>query len=340
MRGEKVIKNIFMLIQAIAKLLVAPDKGILAADESNSTIAKRFEKYGIELNEENRRAYRELLFTVPGMENYISGAILFDETIRQKTEDGQTFVELLSGKNVIPGIKVDQGLAPLNDSPVEKVAKGLDGLDERMKEYYKLGAKFSKFRAVFTITDVLPSPECIKQNAEILAEYASVSQNNNIVPIVEPEVLMDGTHDIQRCFEVTKQVLSQVFQELKNKGIQLDSMILKPNMVISGKDAVEQASAKQVAELTIKCLRETVPDEVAGIVFLSGGQSEEFACETLNEINKICSDCPWPLSFSYGRALQASALLAWGGKKENMQKGQDAFLAQAKKVSLAREGKF
>lgn len=329
-----------MSLQAIAKFLVAPDKGILAADESTGTIAKRFDKYGIELKEENRRAYRELLFTAPEMEKYISGVILFDETIRQSTGNGQTFVDLLAEKNVVPGIKMDAGLEPFHDSQIEKVAKGLEGLDERFKEYYQLGARFSKFRAVFTITDSSPSVGCIKKNAEILAEYASISQSNNIVPIVEPEVLMDGDHDIHRCYEVTNQVLSRVFIELKAKGVQLDGMILKPNMVISGTDALEQAVAKQVAELTVKCLKDTVPSEVAGVVFLSGGQSEELACETLNEISKIAADCPWPLSFSYGRALQASALSVWGGKPENVVKGQEAFINQARKVSLARQGKL
>ncbi|MBI4426897.1 MAG: fructose-bisphosphate aldolase class I [Candidatus Magasanikbacteria bacterium] len=329
-----------MSLQEIALQLVAPNKGILAADESTPTIGKRFAKINVENIEENRRIYRELLFTTPNMGEFISGVILYDETIRQRASGGHTFVTVLEKQGVLPGIKVDEGTEALVDSPNEVVTKGLEGLPKRLPEYVNMGAKFCKWRAVIKISADIPTEKCVQINSERLAKYAKLCQQNNLVPIVEPEVLMDGDHTIEKCFEVTKKVLLTVFAELKKAGVAFDSMILKPNMVISGSECVKQAGAKEVAELTVRCLKETVPAEVPGIAFLSGGQSEEFACETLNEINKVSAECPWQLSFSYGRALQASTLMAWGGKSENIKAGQEAFLKQAKLVSLARDGKL
>jgi len=327
-------------LNKIAKQMVAEKKGILAADESTPTIGKRLAKINIENTEDNRKAYRELLFTAPNIGEYISGVILYDETIRQRASDGHTFVTVLEKQGVLPGIKVDEGTEAVADSPDEVVTKGLEGLLERLPEYANMGAKFCKWRALIKIGAGIPTDKCIQINAERLAKYAKLCQQNNLAPIVEPEVLMDGDHTIEKCFEVTKKVLLTVFVELKKVGVAFDGMILKPNMIISGSECAKQASAKEVAEMTVKCLRETVPAEVPGIAFLSGGQSEEFACETLNEINKLSAGCPWQLSFSYGRALQASALKAWGGKSENVKVGQEAFLKQAKLVSLARDGKL
>lgn len=327
-------------LNEIAKQMVAGGKGILAADESTPTIGKRFSKINVENTEANRRAYRELLFTTPNFGEYISGVILFDETIRQRAQDGHTFVTVLENEGVLPGIKVDEGTEALSDSPDEVMTKGLDGLPTRLPEYVNMGAKFCKWRAVIKIGENIPTENCIKINAERLAKYAKFCQENNLVPMVEPEVLMDGDHTIEKCYEVTKKVLQFVFKELKNANVDLTGIILKPNMVISGIDCSVQASVKEVAEMTIKCFKETVPAEVPGITFLSGGQSESQACETLNEINKIAFDCPWRLSFSYGRALQASTLEAWGGKVENISIAQEAFLKQAKRTSLAREGKI
>lgn len=325
----------------IALQMVASGKGILAADESTPTIGKRFAKINVENTEENRRTYRELLFTTPNIGEYISGVILYDETIRQRASDGHTFVTVLEKQGILPGIKVDEGTEAMADSPDEVVTKGLEGLPKRLPEYVSMGAKFCKWRAVIKIgANILPTDKCIQINAERLAKYAKLCQENNLVPIVEPEVLMDGGHTIGKCYEVTKNVLAVVFVELKKAGVALDGMILKPNMVLSGTECEKQADAREVAELTVKCLKETVPAEVPGIAFLSGGQSEEFACETLNEINKLSAGCPWQLSFSYGRALQASALKAWSGKSENVKAGQEAFLRQAKLTSLAREGKL
>ncbi|OGH71483.1 MAG: fructose-bisphosphate aldolase [Candidatus Magasanikbacteria bacterium RIFCSPLOWO2_01_FULL_43_20b] len=332
--------NFMSELNKIAKQMVAEKKGILAADESTPTIGKRLAKINIENTEDNRKAYRELLFTAPNIGEYISGVILYDETIRQRASDGHTFVTVLEKQGVLPGIKVDEGTEAVADSPDEVVTKGLEGLLERLPEYANMGAKFCKWRALIKIGAGIPTDKCIQINAERLAKYAKLCQQNNLAPIVEPEVLMDGDHTIEKCFEVTKKVLLTVFVELKKVGVAFDGMILKPNMIISGSECAKQASAKEVAEMTVKCLRETVPAEVPGIAFLSGGQSEEFACETLNEINKLSAGCPWQLSFSYGRALQASALKAWGGKSENVKVGQEAFLKQAKLVSLARDGKL
>jgi len=324
----------------IAKQMTAPGRGILAADESTPTIGKRFAKINVENTEENRRAYRELLFTAPQMGEYISGVIMYDETIRQRASDGHTFVTVLEKQGVLSGIKVDEGTEPMTDSPDEVVTKGLEGLPLRLPSYVNMGAKFCKWRAVIKIGGHTPTDKCIQINAERLAKYAKLCQENNLVPIVEPEVLMDGSHTAEKCYEVTKNTLTVVFEELKKAGVALDGIILKPNMVLSGTECPKQASAKEIAEFTVKCLKETVPAHVPGIAFLSGGQSEEFACETLNEINKIASDCPWQLTFSYGRALQASTLKAWEGKAENVSEAQKAFLEQAKRVGLARDGKL
>lgn len=327
-------------LQTVAKQLVAHSKGILAADESTGTIGKRFEKIGVENTEDNRRAYRDLLFTATGFSRYISGVILYDETIRQFSLSGAPFVKILNDEGVIPGIKVDLGTVAFKNSPVEKCTIGLDGLATRLKEYYKMGARFAKWRAVFTITNDLPSAELIKQNAHDLAEYAHICQSENIVPIVEPEVLMDGGHTIERCFEVTNQVLTAVFAALKEKKVALSGMLLKPNMVLAGSEASQQPSPNDVAEMTIKCFKAAVPAEVPGIVFLSGGQSEDQSCDTLNSIQKVKGDSPWELSYSYGRALQASALKAWGGKPENVPAAQEAFTNRAKLASLARDGMY
>lgn len=328
-----------MTIENIAKQLVAPKKGILAADESTGTIQKRFDSINLESTEETRQAYRELLFSTEGIEEYISGVILFDETIRQSTQDGVPFSKLLQEKGILPGIKVDMKTHDLAGAPGEKVTEGLDGLRDRLKEYKSLGAAFAKWRAIYSITDELPSDYCVHVNAHALARYAALCQEQGIVPIVEPEVLMDGSHTIGRCYEVTKNVLERVFDELEKQRVDLKGILLKPNMVISGKDAAEQADAKTVAEKTIQCLRETVPEDVPGIVFLSGGQSEAQACENLNAISAM-GDQPWELSFSYGRALQSTALKTWDGKPENIAAAQEAFLHRAKLTSAARAGEY
>lgn len=335
-----ILTNTMTELNNVAKQMVASHKGILAADESTPTIGKRLAKINVENTEDNRRAYRELLFTAPGMGEYISGVIMYDETIRQRASDGHTFVTVLEKQGVLPGIKVDEGTEAMPDSPNEIVTKGLEGLPKRLPEYVNMGAKFCKWRAVIKIGENIPTDKCIQINAERLAKYAKLCQENSLVPIVEPEVLMDGSHTIEKCYEVTKKTLAVVFEELKKAGVALDGIILKPNMVISGTECEKQAGAKEVAELTVKCLKETVPAEVPGIAFLSGGQSEEFACETLNEINKIANDCPWQLSFSYGRALQASALKAWGGNSSNVVEAQGVFLERCRQTSLARDGKL
>ncbi|MFA6427885.1 MAG: class I fructose-bisphosphate aldolase [Candidatus Magasanikbacteria bacterium] len=328
-----------MSLSEIARALVAPGKGILAADESTGTIKKRFDSIGAESTEENRRAYRELLFTAPGVEKYISGVILYDETLRQTTKDGVPFPELLTSKGIIPGIKVDAGTKALTDGSLEKITEGLEGLDERLKEYYELGARFAKWRAVITIGEGIPTDICIEENAKRLAEYALRVQQAHMVPIVEPEVLMDGKHDINTCYDVTKKTLSVVFEELKKVGVDLNGILLKPNMVIPGQD-VPKATPGEIAMKTIKCFQEVVPEQVPGIVFLSGGQSEQEACENLDAINVYAEVKPWQLSFSYGRALQASVLKAWGGKVEQIEAGQQAFLHQAELTSQARLGTY
>ena len=327
-------------LENIAKQMVTPGKGILAADESSGTIKKRFDTINVESTEENRRDYREILFqTKNAMENYISGVILFDETIRQKSKNGSTLVEVISNAGSLPGIKVDTGAKDLAFNSNEKVTEGLDGLRERLIEYYNLGAKFAKWRAVITIESSIPSDLCINTNAHALARYAALCQENEIVPIVEPEVLMDGAHTIDRCYEVTKRTLEVVFSELVAHGVNLKGICLKPNMVIDGTLVTDKSSPKTIAEKTISCFKEVVPEDVPGIVFLSGGQSEIEATENLDQMNKI-GNLPWNLSFSYGRALQASALQAWSGKVENEETASMAFNHRAEMNSLATLGKW
>jgi fructose-bisphosphate aldolase class I len=326
-------------LELTARALVAPGKGILAADESDSTIKKRFDSIEVESTEENRRAYRDLLFTTEGMEEYISGVILFDETLRQKAADGTPFPQLLASKGVIPGIKVDKGAKPLAKAPGETITEGLDGLRERLQEYRELGARFAKWRATYSIGPDIPSDYCIWTNAHALARYAVLCQEQGLVPIVEPEVLMDGDHDIHTSYRVTSKVLFAVFTELHDQRVELEGTLLKPNMVLSGYGAPEQASDDEVAELTIRCFREKVPAAVPGVVFLSGGQSDEEATRRLNAMNAR-GPHPWQLSFSYGRALQAPSLKAWRGKAENVPEAQKAFYRRAKFNSAARSGSY
>jgi len=322
-----------------AKALVAEGKGILAADESDSTIKKRFDSIGVESTEENRRAYRDLLFTTEGVEEYISGVILFDETIRQASAGGTPFPKLLSSKGIIPGIKVDKGAKALALAEDETVTEGLDGLRGRLEEYRDLGARFTKWCAVITIGTSIPSEYCIWTNAHALARYAALSQEAGLVPIVEPEVLMDGDHSIERSFEVTSRTLHAVFTELRDQRVQPEGMLLKPNMVLSGYSASTQADHEEVAHETMRCFYRHVPAAVPGIVFLSGGQSDEDATANLNAMNAI-GPHPWQLSFSYGRALQAPALKAWGGKPENVEAAQRSYYHRAKMNGAARTGMY
>lgn len=320
-----------------AKSLVAPRKGILATDESSKTIQKKFDKIGLTSTPETNLFYRQMFFTTPGIEDYISGVILYDETIRQST-DGKSVAEYLESKGILPGIKVDKGAWKLANFPEEKIIEGLDGLRDRLIEYKELGAKFAKWRVVITIGEEIPTDTCIESNAEALARYAALCQEQDIVPIVEPEVLMDGGHSLEQCQEVTAKTLKAVFEKLKAHKIVLEGMILKPNMVISGKDSLTQANSKEIAQATVETFLEVVPKEVAGIVFLSGGQTPDEATENLKEINLIPGS-PWQLSYSYGRALQDEALKAWAGKQENIEVAQKAFLERSKKVSEARSAK-
>jgi len=322
-----------------ATALVAPGKGILAADESSGTIKKRFDSIKVESTEDNRRAYRDLLFTAPGAEEHISGVILFDETIRQSSHDGTPFPKLLESRGIIPGIKVDTGAKPLAGADGETVTEGLDGLRERLAEYAELGARFAKWRATYSITDVLPSPYCIDVNAHALARYAALCQEANIVPIVEPEVLMDGGHTIERAGVVTTAVQEALFHALFEQRCAFEGLLLKPNMVLSGYDAKQQASDAEVAERTVGCFARTVPAAVPGIVFLSGGQSDEQATSRLNEMNTL-GEHPWQLSFSYGRALQAPALKAWKGDAANVAAAQQAFVHRANLNGAARSGSY
>jgi fructose-bisphosphate aldolase class I len=322
-----------------AKALVAEGKGILAADESTSTIKKRFDSIGLESTEESRRAYRDLLFTTPGVEEYISGVILYDETIRQSALDGTPFPKLLASKGVIPGIKVDLGAKPLALSEGETITEGLDGLRERLKEYYELGARFAKWRGVYSITDSLPSEYCIWTNAHALARYAALCQEAGIVPIVEPEVLMDGTHTVERAYHVTSHVLNALYTELFDQRLDLPGTLLKPNMVLSGYEASNRAGIDEVAEWSLRSYYKHVPAAVPGIVFLSGGQSDEDATAHLNAMNAR-GPHPWKLSFSYGRALQAAAINAWGGKPENVEAAQRAYYHRAKMNSAAQTGTY
>jgi fructose-bisphosphate aldolase, class I len=322
-----------------AEAIVAEGKGILAADESDGTIKKRFDSIGTESTEESRRAYRDLLFTTEGVEEYISGVILFDETIRQSAADGTPFPKVLEAKGIIPGIKVDKGAKPLALAEGETVTEGLDGLRSRLEEYRELGARFTKWRGVISIGKNIPSEYCLWTNAHALARYAALSQEAGLVPIVEPEVLMDGDHSLERSFEVTSRTLHAVFTELRDQRVHPEGMLLKPNMVLSGYDNAEQAAHEQVAEETIRCFKRHVPAAVPGIVFLSGGQSDEDATTNLNAMNAI-GPHPWQLSFSYGRALQAPALKAWGGKEENVEAAQRAYYHRAKMNSAARTGMY
>ena len=319
--------------------LVADGKGVLAADESDGTIRKRFDAIGVESTEDSRRAYREMLFTTRGAEEYISGAILFDETIRQKSSDGTPFPELLASKGIIPGIKVDTGAKPLAHAQGETITEGLDGLRERLEEYRRLGARFAKWRATYSIADDRPSEYCVWTNAHALARYAALCQEAGLVPIVEPEVLMDGPHTIDRSYHVTAHVLNAVYTELFDQRVDVSGMLLKPNMVLSGYDAPDRAGADEVAEWTVRCFLRHVPAAVPGIVFLSGGQSDLEATANLNAMNAR-GPHPWQLSFSYGRALQAPALKAWSGKAENVEAAQRAYFHRARMNGAARTGRY
>ena len=327
-------------LQKVARALVAPGKGILAADESDGTIKKRFDTIDVGSTEENRRAYRDLLFTAPGVEEHISGVILFDETIRQSSADGTPFPELLKSRGIIPGIKVDKGAKALPGAAGEKVTEGLDGLRGRLEEYRALGAGFAKWRAVITIGDAIPSRYCIEANAHALARYAALCVEQGLVPIVEPEVLMDGAHTIERCYEVTARTLQRVFGALFEQRVPLEQILLKPNMVISGSECETQADAARIAELTVRCFRNHVPAAVPGVVFLSGGQSDVEATVNMNEMNKSYPDVPWQISFSYGRALQAPPLQAWRGRAENVTAAQQAFQHRAYCNGKARYGEY
>jgi fructose-bisphosphate aldolase class I len=326
-------------LEETARALVAPGKGILAADESSGTIKKRFDSIGVESTEDSRRAYRDMLFTTDGAADHISGVILYDETIRQSAHDGTPFPKLLESQGVIPGIKVDMGAKDLAHAPGEKITEGLDGLRERLAEYVGLGARFSKWRAVITIGEGIPSEYCLWTNAHALARYAALSQEAGLVPIVEPEVLMDGNHSIETSFEVTSRTLHAVFTELRDQRVHFEQMLLKPNMVLSGYDASGRAGIQEVADQTIRCFRRHVPAAVPGIVFLSGGQTDEDATAHLNAMNAM-GPHPWELSFSYGRALQAPALKAWGGDEASVSAGQAAYLQRAKLNGLARSGSY
>lgn len=326
-------------LAAVAQGIVAPGKGVLAADESFPTIKKRFDAINIESTEENRRLYRELLFTTEGIQEYIGGVITFDETMRHKSADGTPFPELLSSRGIYPGVKVDKGAKNLALCPGEKFTQGLDGLRERLAEYVELGAAFTKWRAVYTIGKDIPSAYGYKVNAFGLAQYAALCQEAGLVPIVEPEVLMDGDHTIERCEEVTTRALQAVFEELFAAGVQLEGILLKPNMILAGKDCPQQASVQEVAEATIRVLKRTVPSSVPGIVFLSGGQTPAQATENLSAMNTI-GGFPWQMSFSYGRALQEETLKSWLGKAENYTEGQKYFYRRAKLNGLARFGEY
>ncbi len=326
-------------LEQTARALVAPGKGILAADESDGTIKKRFDSIGIESTEDTRRAYRDMLLTTEGAADHISGVILYDETIRQSALDGTPFPNLLEAQGVIPGIKVDKGAKDLANASGEKITEGLDGLRERLAEYVQLGARFAKWRAVITIGDGIPSEYCLWTNAHALARYAALSQEAGLVPIVEPEVLMDGDHSIETSFDVTSRTLHAVFTELRDQRVHFEQMLLKPNMVLSGYDASGRAGVQEVTEQTLRCFRRHVPAAVPGIVFLSGGQTDEDATAHLNAMNAM-GPHPWELSFSYGRALQAPALKAWAGEAANVASGQAAYLHRAKMNGLARSGSY
>jgi fructose-bisphosphate aldolase class I len=326
-------------LETTVRLLTTSGKGILAADESTGTIAKRFKEASIENVEENRRAYRELLFTTPGMEQAICGVIFFEETLSQKAKDGTSFPALLAKKGVVPGIKVDKGTIGLPGAPGELITQGLDGLGEALQRHKALGARFAKWRAVITIGEGIPSSYCIAANAHALARYAALCTENGIVPIVEPEVLMDADNTLERCYEVTSLTLDAVFRELFQQRVVLEHILLKPNMVIAGKKCPTQAGVQQVAEATVRCFRNHVPAAVPGIVFLSGGQSDEAATAHLDAIARL-GPHPWSVSFSYGRALQAPAIKTWAGKEAQWKAGQTAFSHRARMNAAAQLGKY
>jgi len=327
-------------LESTARALVADGKGILAADETPSTMTKRLDARKIESTPESRQAYREMFFSAPGIAEFISGVILQDETIRQKSSRGAGLTDLLTKQGILPGIKVDDGAKPLAGSPGETVTEGLDGLRERLINYRAMGARFAKWRAVIAVSDTLPSTACVQANAHALARYAALCQEQGVVPIVEPEVLMDGSHTIERCEEVTGAVLRAVFSTLSNQRVALEGMLLKPNMVIAGMKCARQASVQEVAATTLRCLQRHVPAAVPGIVFLSGGQDHLAATMHLSAINQLEGPKPWRISFSYGRALQDEALKAWGGKKENLKEGQQAFYHRAQCDSAAALGRY
>ncbi|MEN2494988.1 MAG: Fructose-bisphosphate aldolase class 1 [Hyphomicrobiaceae bacterium hypho_1] len=330
-------------LEDIAQKLISPGLGILAADESDNTIKKRFALIGLESTECNRRDYREMLFrSKKAMNNYISGVILFDETLRQKSADGTPLIELINNSDALPGIKVDKGVKAFDTSGIQKITEGLDGLRDRLKEYYELGARFAKWRAVITISGMYPTKNCIQSNAHALARYAALCQEAGLVPIIEPEVLMDGkhaSHTIDNCYDVTASTLRATFDQLIDAGVMLEGIVLKPNMIISGQHCATQASSEEVAEKTVRCLKTHVPSVVPGIAFLSGGQNSEQATKHLSLMNQI-GDLPWRLTFSFGRALQANALSTWGGNIDNVVAAQDAFFYRAKMNSLASLGKW
>ena len=330
---------IFNSIEEIATFIVKDGKGILAADESNPTCGKRFDSIGVESTEENRRDYREMLFRSKGMKGNIGGVILFDETLRQSAKDGSLLRDLILNQGALPGIKVDKGLQPIDDCPGETVTIGLDGLDERLKEYSSMGAKFTKWRAVINIGNGIPTDKCIDANMQALGEYAKCAQDNGMVPIVEPEVLMDGEHSIEDCFSATDRSLKSLFAHLDKYRVNIKGTLLKPNMVTSGKESTEQAGIEEVAKKTLDCLVKNVPQDLPGVTFLSGGQSDILATAHLDAMNKI-GGFSWKLSFSYGRALQAAALKAWGGKQENVFISQDELSHRAEMNKLASLGQW
>ncbi len=324
-----------------AKALVADDKGLLAMDESNPTCNKRFARLGIPQTMELRREYRQLLITAQGLSESISGAILYDETLRQKTSDGTSFIEALVKARIIPGIKVDTGAKSLAAFPGEEITEGLDGLTPRVQEYARMGARFAKWRAVFAVDAILPTEGCIDANAHALARYAAICQEAGLVPIVEPEVLMEGSHDLQRCFEVTSNVLHTVFKQLYSQRVKLEGMILKPNMVLPGKGAVRQDDTDQIAEATVRCLLRTVPAAVPGIAFLSGGQAAKLASARLNAMNvRFASTLPWALTFSFARAIQQPAMEIWSGQSGNVFSAQQALIHRANCNGAARRGEY
>jgi fructose-bisphosphate aldolase, class I len=323
-----------------ARILTAPGKGILAADESHGTIGRRFAAIGVENTPENRRRYRQLLFQTPGIADVLSGVILYDETIRQRSDDGTPFPEVLQRLGIVPGIKVDAGAKPLPGAPDELVTDGLDGLGDRLVEYRGLGARFAKWRAVISIGPGRPSGYCLDVNAHALARYAALCQDAGILPIVEPEVLMDGDHTIEQCFDATEAALERVFRALPDQRVVLETVLLKPNMVLSGAKNARQAGVDEVAEQTVRCLRRTVPAAVPGVMFLSGGQSPEQATQHLHAINSVPGARPWVLSFSFARALQGPAMDAWRGSPSAVESAQQAFLRRARLISAARDGRY